>query len=614
MCGIYGHIVNRSRSNSALVCMQGLKRLEYRGYDSAGIAGISHGKIISYKSVGKLGILDEEVRRENLELDMAIAHVRWATHGGLTKVNAHPHYDENNTIALVHNGIIENYRPLKEFLIGKGVRFSSDTDTEVVSQLIAYYYQGNLLKALQQCIPMLKGSFALAIIHKDLPNTIIATARGCPLVVGISQSTKDVFISSDSNALLDECLDIFYLFDDEIAFVKNEQIEVYNKSGIKMAKNTETIKVDTISATKGHFEHFLLKEIYEQPIAIRNALKDRIDFENASAKLEELTIGDETLANVKHILILACGSAYHAGRIGASIIESIARIPTQVEIASEFRYANPIVDSTTLVIAISQSGETADTLGAMKALKERGIETISLCNTKKSSIERESKCTISLKAGPEISVCSTKAFSCQLTVMMLIALKLARLKGMSKEVGASFISELQMLPVVVEQVLQTSPEIERLAKQYKEYRNFFLVGRQHMFPTCLEGALKLKEITYFESSAYPAGEMKHGPIALISPEHPTIALCGNAHTFDKLLSNLMEIRARGGPILAFAPKDSKEIYSITEDVVEIPGGLSDLFTPIPYAVGTQILAYHIAKLHNRDIDQPRNLAKSVTVE
>lgn len=614
MCGIYGHIVNQSRSNSASICMQGLKKLEYRGYDSAGIAGIAHGKIVSYKSVGKVGVLDEEVKRENLTLDMAIAHVRWATHGGLTKANAHPHYDENNTIAIVHNGIIENYQILKEFLLDKGIHFTSDTDTEIISQLIAYYYKDDIIKAVKQTLSMLTGSFALGIIHKDFPNTIIATARGCPLLVGISQSTKDIFISSDSNALLDECLDIFYLFDDEIALIKTDRIEVYNKSGAKMIKNTETIKIDTTNTTKGDFEHFLLKEIHEQPQAIQNAIRDRIDLENATAHFEELTIDDETLKNLRHILVLACGSAYHAGCIGASIIESIARIPTQVEIASEFRYSNPIIDDTTLVIAISQSGETADTLGAMRSLKDRGIETISLCNTRKSSIERESKCTIALNAGPEVSVCSTKAFSCQLTVMMLLALKLARLKGMKKEDGMLYIQELQTLPIAVQKVLTLSNQIETLAKRYKDYRNFFLVGRQHMFPTCLEGALKLKEITYFESSAYPAGEMKHGPIALISPEHPTIALCGNALTFDKLISNLMEIRARGGPILAFVPQGSKEIYSITSDVVEVPGGLSDLFTPIPYAVCMQILAYHIAKLHNRDIDQPRNLAKSVTVE
>jgi len=613
MCGIYGHIKKNGEENSVLVCLEGLRQLEYRGYDSAGIAGIVAGNIVSYKAVGKVSHLDAVVQASPRELDIAIAHTRWATHGGVTTENAHPHFDQNLNVALVHNGIVENYLSLRTFLEKKGIQFSSDTDTEVITQLIAYYYQGDFVKSVRKALSFIEGSFAIACIHKDYPDTILAAVHARPLIIGICHKTGDVFLSSDTNAFMGRSLDIFYLHDDEIAAISRERTEVYNKKGRKLTKITERMALENQKISKEGFDHFLLKEIYEQPTTIRRTLSGRIDSNKELPIFEELTVTDDFLKGISQIKILACGSSYHAGYIAKHLFEAYAKISTHVEIASEARYADFITTKETLVIAISQSGETADTIAALQNGKRNGATTISICNVERSSLSRESDSTLLLHAGPEISVCSTKAFTSQLTLLSLFAIKLGYLKGLPKSKVKQLLSELALLPSAVEKVLLLDSQIQRHSEKYAGYSDFFFIGRKHMFATALESSLKLKEISYLNANGYPAGEMKHGHIALISKNFPTIAFCGNSETLDKLLSNLMEIKARGGPILAFAPLSAQEIETIADDTLYLPE-TPDWLAPIPYAVAGQLFAYHIAKIHGTDIDQPRNLAKSVTVE
>jgi len=614
MCGIYAHLKTGGNENSASICIEGLKKLEYRGYDSAGIAGVHQGKIISYKSIGKVNLLQKTIEQDQVGLNMAIAHTRWATHGCVTTENAHPQLDHNETIALVHNGIIENYLSLKNELSSKGIKFTSETDTEIITQLISHYYEGNLTQAVQKAIAKLEGAFAIALIHQDHPDRIIAAVRSCPLVIGICPTTSNIFISSDTTAFLGRPLDIFYLNDEEIAELTTSKIKIINAQGISINKPRKRLGLENTPISKEGYEHFLLKEINEQPKAITKALSGRIDMQNATALFEELTITDNELRQCNEIVILACGSAYHSGLIIASIFQKEAEITTRVEIASEFRYSDPLLTDKTLVIAVSQSGETADTLAAVKIAKKFNAKVIAFCNVENSSLTRESHCTLWLKAGPEISVCSTKAFTNQLIVLALFAIKLARLKTMSFKKGFTLLSHLQNIPQILSNVLSKSAEIKKYAEKYAHYEHFFFIGRQNMYPTSLEAALKLKEISYINATAYPAGELKHGPIALISPVVPTIALAGNMQTFPKLLSNLMEIKARNGPILVFAPEGNTQILSITDDVIFLPNILPDTLSSFLYAGATQLFAYHIAKIHNRDIDQPRNLAKSVTVE
>jgi glucosamine--fructose-6-phosphate aminotransferase (isomerizing) len=614
MCGIYGHIKKGSDKNSLTACLDGLTRLEYRGYDSAGVAGILNGDIISFKTVGKVNYLKKIVDPSKIKLGLAIAHTRWATHGGISEKNAHPHFDQNKSIALVHNGIIENYQKIKLELQKEGVQFFSETDSEVISQLFAVNYKGDIKEAIHKTLPKLLGSFAFAFIHVDHPDSIFVATRGCPLAVGISHKNGDVYLSSDPNAFDCGSLDVFYLYDDEYACLSSKYIEVYHSNGMKLKKGVEILNLKDSYSTKDGYEHFLIKEIHEQPDSIQRVIENRLDFKNGTANFEELCLSDHELSVVERVLILACGSSYHAGCIAKQIFESYAKIPTDIEIASEFRYKAPLLLKKTLVIAISQSGETADTLAAVKEVKKSNLTVIALCNVKRSSLSRIADSTIWLNAGPEISVCSTKAFTSQLTLLTLLALKISRLKTLSLREGIEFLFQIEKLPEQIQQALNLSDKIKRIAEKYSSFSHFFFVGRNYMYPTSLEAALKLKEISYINASGYPAGEMKHGPIALISNELATVALCGNYHTYEKLLSNLMEIKSRGGPILAFAPEDQKEILSITEDVIFLPKRIEDTFAPIVYSVACQLLAYYIANYLGTDIDQPRNLAKSVTVE
>lgn len=607
MCGIFGYIGFKEPIKMAI---QGLKRLEYRGYDSAGIAGVKNGQIVACKEVGKISRLEEEINRLDLKMDLAIAQTRWATHGKVTKENAHPHFDEKRSLALVHNGIIENFDSIRKHLQEKGIRFVTDTDSEVIAHLIAFNYNGDLLKAVQISVTQLKGSYAFALVHKDYPDQIIAVAHQAPLVIGVGQN--EAFISSDPNAFAFHTRQAIYLANSEIAVIKADSQQIFNAEG-QINKESSTLDTKSEDFSKGDFEHYTLKEIFEQSQTIRNAMLSRFLSDHGTALFEELNLTPMDLLSVERILILACGTSWHAGYVGAYMLEDRARIPTQVEISSEFRYKNPIVLPGTIVIAISQSGETADTIAAVREVKAKGAKVIALCNSQGSTLTREADNTIFLKAGAEIGVCSTKAFTSQVVVLSLLTLLFARVRHMSKGEGQEFLSALLKLPDQVQQVLDQSLHIKNIAKKYAHFENFFFIGRRHMYPTSLEGALKLKEISYINANGYPAGEMKHGPIALINEQCPTVALCANKMTFDKLVSNLMEVKARHGAIIAIAEEKQEELKNIVDDLITIPQ-TTDEFSVILTTIVTQLFAYYVAKERGADIDQPRNLAKAVTVE
>lgn len=607
MCGIFGYVGTK---DAVGIVIDGLKRLSYRGYDSAGLAGVQNGQIVHCKEVGKVSTLEAEVKKHHLSLQTAIGQTRWATHGKVTKINAHPHLDTAQSLALVHNGIIENHDSLRTYLKEHGIHFVSDTDTEVIAQLIAHFYEGDLLAAVKKCVPLLKGAYAVVVIHRDFPDQIIAVVNQAPLVIGLGH--QETYIASDSHAFASHTRQVIYLCDSEIAVIKAESQQVYSTEGL-IDKKQHILEHAVETDLKGAFAHYTLKEIYEQPQTIRNALLSRFLPEYGSAIFEELNFNDRELQNIERILILACGTSWHAGYVASYLIEEFARIPVQVEISSEFRYKNPIVLPGTFVIAISQSGETADTIAAVLEVKAKGAKVLALCNVQGSTLTREADDTLFLKAGAEIGVCSTKAFTSQVVVLSLFTLMLARMRHMSKTEGQQFLEALLRLPEQVQSVLEQAESIASLARKYANYNNFFFIGRRYMYPTGLEGALKLKEISYANANGYPAGEIKHGPIALIDENCPTIALCNDRMTYEKSLSNLMEIKARNGKIIALASRRDKQLEEITEDVIYIPSS-EDAFAVVPVAVATQLFAYYVALYKGADIDHPRNLAKSVTVE
>ncbi|MEM7175157.1 MAG: glutamine--fructose-6-phosphate transaminase (isomerizing) [Chlamydiota bacterium] len=614
MCGIHAYICSNEQDTNAVdICLRGLELLEYRGYDSSGIAGIIDGKIRACKRVGKVHSLKSALAFEKLKFTTAIAHTRWATHGIPNEENAHPQFDEHQTLAVVHNGIIENYLTIRQKLEAKGIAFQSDTDSEVIAQLTAYHYQGSLRPAVAKTMRELQGSLAIAIIHIDHPDEIIAASRESPLVLGLDPQRRSGYLSSDANSFSGQSLHVTYLQNDEIASLKWDGIKIYDPHGKKIEKTGTLIGFKNTPISKNGFEHFMLKEIFEQPQTIQQAMQGRFCDGFGTAEFKELQLSPQEMQTINRILILSCGTAWHAGCIAALMLEDIARIPSEAKIASEFRYTNPIISEDTLVIAISQSGETADTIAAVREAKAKGAKVIAVCNVQHSTIAREADSCLFLQAGPEISVCSTKAFTSQLTVLALFALLMARLRHLGKNEGQKLLKELKHLPTKVTQVLSQAEVIESFAKKYSSFVHFFFLGRRYMHPTSLEAALKLKEISYINATGYPAGEMKHGPLALVSPSLAVIGMCGNHQTFDKILSNLMEVKARGGQILAFAPKGREEILKVTPDVIWIPK-VQDPFASIPYSVGGQLFAYYSAKIQGTDIDQPRHLAKSVTVE
>lgn len=609
MCGIFGYVGFR---NPVEMALRGLKQLEYRGYDSAGIGGLHQGKIAFCKEVGHVEALVKEVKESHLTLDLAIAQSRWATHGVPSRLNAHPHFDSEMTLALVHNGIIENYLSLRSALQEKGISFVSDTDTEVIAQLIASFYkeEKDILKAIRHTLLILQGAYAIALVHRDYPERIFATAHQSPLVLGVG--SKEVFLASDFNAFAPFTQNVVFLVNSEIAMIEADHLEFFDSSMKTIDKEIEVLAEKSQEISKKGFDHFTLKEIYEQPQVIHNALQSRLLIEYGTATFEEWNFDLQELTSIERILILACGTSWHAGYLAAYMIEDRARIPVQVEISSEFRYKNPIVPDGTLVIAISQSGETADTIAAIRELKAKGVKILAICNVPTSTLVREAHSSLFLRAGTEVGVCSTKAYTSQIVVLALFTLLMARMRHMSKQEGQEFIIALQQLPVQVQKILDRADMIKAIAKKYACYDNVFFIGRQYMFPTSLEGALKLKEISYINANGYPAGEMKHGPIALITPECPTVALCANKQTFEKLRSNLMEVKARNGLILAIA-EEGQILEGIADDLITVPSTIDEL-AGILSAVVTQLLAYEIARERGANIDQPRNLAKSVTVE
>lgn len=608
MCGIFGYVGNKDPLEMAL---KGLKKLEYRGYDSAGLAGIRDHKLYFWKEVGKVSELEKEVMAHPEKLEISIAQTRWATHGGVTQANAHPHLDSSKKMALVHNGIIENFESLKSALLKDGVKFLSDTDTEVIVHLIAKHYQGDLLKAVQKTVPELKGSFSIALIHTDHPGTLIAVANECPLVIGLGDG--EAFISSDYQAFAFYTREVIYLSHGEIAVVKAHEWSVYNTRKKIEDKLPETLNEAAFDISKGAFPHYTLKEIFEQPLSLKNALSGRLLEEYGTALFDDLQLSPEVLKKIERVLILGCGTSYNAGLVASYMIEELANIPVNVEISSEYRYKNPVVQPNTLVIAISQSGETADTIAALRELKAKGATSLAICNVFGSTITREATGTIYLKAGPEIGVCSTKAFTSQLAVLALLTLLLSRERHMTKKQGQEFAKALKMIPDQIKQVLALNDQIENIAKEYSSYENFFFLGRNYLYPTALEGALKLKEISYINANGYPAGEMKHGPISLINPDCPTVFLAANKAIYTKTVSNMQEVKARNGKIIAIVDENDPFLNKIVDDIIVVPKTIDPL-APLLSTVVTQLFAYYVAKERGCDIDQPRNLAKSVTVE
>lgn len=611
MCGIFGYIGNK---DPIQICLEGLKQLEYRGYDSSGIAGIDQNELLVIKEVGKIAELEKKLQNFKCNFSLAIGHTRWATHGEPSTLNAHPHTDEKNTVAVIHNGIIENCDALRDMLVKEGIKFKTKTDTEVIAQLIAYHYKNNLHEAVSKTIKMLKGSLGLALIHQNHPHEIVTVSREMPLAIGYDDNKENIYISSDPNVFVGKNLNIFYLRNDEISHLSKNDIQTFDSTSKPIIKKTEKLSFDNFSISKNGFEHYMLKEIYEEPSIIQSLINQHADLEFGTANFsQEMTFTPQELMAKKHILIIACGTSWHAGLIASSMLEDIARIPTQAEIASEMRFRNLIINEDTLVIAISQSGETADTIQAVREAKAKGAKILGICNVKNSTLTREADSTLYLKAGPEISVCSTKAFLSQITILTLFTLYMARLRHLSKEEGQKFLFELQKIPQKMNQILVKADEIKALAEKYSAFDSFFFIGRRYMYTSCLEAALKLKEISYLNATGYPAGELKHGPIALLNKNLAVIALCANKQTEDKMISNLMEVKARKSPLVAIATERNAHVKDIANDCLLIPETLDELsiFTT---SLICQLFAYYIAKKRGCEIDQPRNLAKSVTVE
>jgi glutamine---fructose-6-phosphate transaminase (isomerizing) len=607
MCGIFGHVGSPTSYDKII---RGLKFLEYRGYDSAGIAGIDSGNLFCYKEKGKISELEKTLERKLHAFQSSIGHTRWATHGRASKQNAHPHLDQKKQIAVVHNGIIENHRELREMLLEKGYRFVTDTDSEVIAQLIAFFYEGNLALAVRRATEKMRGFWGLAVIHKKHPGQIVATRCENPIVLGYSAKNQETFVSSDPYAFEDKDLELYYLKNHEIALLSKEKVEIYDADSQLIECQWIKNHLPDQTITKGDFEHFMLKEIFEQPIVLRNCLQGRLASDRSEVHFEEFPLTKETFEHYEQILLLGCGTSWHASCIAAQQMEELTGLICRSEIASEFLYKRLNINAKTLVIALSQSGETFETVSAMRRAKSLGSTTLAICNVVGSTLMREADHTLSLRAGPEVSVCSTKAFTCQLAVLALLAIKMG---SFSSNQGQKWLDEIVRLPQIIETVLEQEPWIAEIARKYARRSNFFFLGRQYMVPTAFEAALKLKEISYLSASAHPGGELKHGPLALIDEKSVVIGLCGNSQTDEKLISNLTEVHARKGAIIALSPQDLKGLDGIVKEVIHLPH-ICDPLAPIPYSVATQLLAYHVAKTLKREIDQPRNLAKSVTVE
>ncbi|MDB5308235.1 MAG: glmS [Gemmataceae bacterium] len=610
MCGIVGFTGRREASP---VLLEGLRRLEYRGYDSAGLITGTGNELHLRKKAGRLAELTKAVAAHPAPGCYGISHTRWATHGGATDRNAHPHLDGTNTIAVVHNGVIENFAPLKHQLRSAGVQFRSDTDTEVLAHLIGHYYVGDLVAAVRQALTLVKGTYGIAVMSRAEPGLIVGARLGSPLVLGVGDG--GTFLASDANALAGYADKVVYLSDRQLCVLNGDDWELRAQDLSPVTASVHDIAhfLADGDAEKGEFPHFMLKEIYEQPETLANAMRGRLDDADSTAHFGGLNLSPQQLRQIDRVILTACGTSYHAGLVGEYLFEELARMPVEVEYASEFRYRNPPMDRGTVVLAVTQSGETADTLAALRESKRMGHTTLAICNTVGSTIAREADGGVYLHAGPEIGVASTKAFTSQVAVMTMLAVYFGRTRHLSSIQGQRIIEELRALPDVVRRTLGCHDHVKRVAAKYADARNVLYLGRQYLYPAALEGALKLKEISYIHAEGYPAAEMKHGPIALVDESTPSVFLVPRGNVFDKVMSNMQEIKARGGPVIAIASEGDAEVAAVADDVIPIPD-VPEYLQPIVVAIPLQLLAYEIALLCGCDVDKPRNLAKSVTVE
>ena len=609
MCGIVGYVGKRE---TATLLIEGLRRLEYRGYDSAGIAVFKKDKIEIRRKEGKLGKLEELIKGENFDGTVGIGHTRWATHGRPSDENAHPH--KAGKVAVVHNGIIENYLPLKEVLKKKGRHFASETDTEIIAHLVDELIKEGCssLDAVRTALDKIRGSYALGIVIEGDTQSLIAARKESPLVIGLGQG--EYFIASDVPPILPYTRDFIFMEDGEIAQLSPEGVKVFNLKGEELRKEPKRIDWNPLMAEKGGYKHFMLKEIFEQPRAVIDTIRGRLIEEQGDVAFENVKLARSVLEKIRRIFLIACGTSFHAALVGKFLIEGLSRIPVEADIGSEFRYRNPVIGEGDMLVAISQSGETADTLAAMREAKRRGARTLAICNVVESSLARDADGVIYSHAGPEIGVASTKTFVTQLTILFLLAVRIGREMGaLSAKDGARLIKELVRVPHLMEETLKTSKAVAQIARKYLHARDFLYLGRGINYPIALEGARKLKEISYVHAEGYPAGEMKHGPIALIDREMPVVVLATQNEVYDKVLSNIEEVRAREGKVIALASPSDEAILHKADDVITIPETLPSL-TPILLTIPLQLLAYYMADFKGTDVDQPRNLAKSVTVE
>jgi glucosamine--fructose-6-phosphate aminotransferase (isomerizing) len=611
MCGIVGYVGPRQ---AVPLLLEGLKRLEYRGYDSAGISIIEDAQLETHKAVGRIVELEKSVGNGKAPKgSVGIAHTRWATHGAPTHANAHPHLSCGEDIAVVHNGIIENASALRKKLVDLGHTFRSETDTEVLAHLIEEAYEGNLEAAVREALAHVEGAYGLAIVSSREPQKIVAARKGSPLLIGIGEA-GEYYVASDVAAVLAQTRSVIYLEDGEMAVLTPAGYETLSLKGEAVEKEVNQISWDLDAIEKGGHDHFMMKEIFEQPETLQQAFRGRILLEDGTVKFGGLNLEDAELAAFDRITILACGTSWHSGLIGEYMLEETCRIPVDVEYASEFRYRSPIVDAKTLVLVISQSGETADTLAAMREARERGATVLGIVNVVGSTIAREAHGGIYLHAGPEIGVASTKAFTSQVVALTLFTVRMGRLRGcLSAEQGREILQQLMALPQKVEQVLELNDAVRELARIYKSASNFLYLGRGYNFPTALEGALKLKEISYIHAEGLPAAEMKHGPIALIDENMPVVIVAPHDSVYSKVVSNIQEVKARGGRIIAVVTDGNSDLASMVDHLIPVPDTI-DMLTPILTTIPLQLLAYHVAVMRGCDVDMPRNLAKSVTVE
>jgi glucosamine--fructose-6-phosphate aminotransferase (isomerizing) len=621
MCGIVGYV---GPAEAVDFLLEGLRRLEYRGYDSAGIATVDEGQLAVTKTVGRVEDLAQELKRHPHAGTVGVGHTRWATHGPATDVNAHPHVDGDQILALVHNGVIDNFNAVKNRLLKLGYEFRSATDSEVIAQLISHELADlpeeitndadpytPLVAAVQKSLAQLQGTYGLAIVFRDWPDVLVAARLGSPLVIGVGKGEN--FIASDGFPLAGHTDKSVYLADNEVAIVTADAIRVIHRDQGDVGHDVKLLEIDSASADLNGYPHFMLKEIFEQPETVRNAMRGRLDKDAATAVFGGLNMSPQQLQAVRRFVLTACGTSWHASLLGEYLIETLARIPVEVEYASELRYRNPPLSPQTLLFALTQSGETLDTLAALREMKRKGYATMSICNVVGSTIAREADGGIYLHAGHEIGVASTKAFTAQCVVMTLLALYFGRLHDLSFEAGLRIIDALEQLPDHVQRALDSNDRAQHIAAKYAHCNNFLYLGRHYNFPTALEGALKLKEISYIHAEGYPAAEMKHGPIALVDDHTPSVFIVPQSAVYDKVLANIQEIKARGGPVIAVVEDEDSHVVDLVDDVIQVPP-VADFLQPIVATVPLQLLAYHIAVARGCDVDKPRNLAKSVTVE